>query len=136
MLDAAHQFVLSHVAAAIRTLGPEVELRGTSDLAWNNRKVSGNSLRCKRDHFLYHGTILYNFDLSLIGELLHSPPREPDYRDQRTHSEFLANLPVQASALRQAIAARFGARMPLGEFPRALTARLVAERYVAAEWNR
>ena len=34
------------------------------------RKFSGNSLRVKRTHLLYHGTLLYDFDLSLIAKCL------------------------------------------------------------------
>jgi lipoate-protein ligase A len=136
MLDEAHRYVLSQVAAGIRTLGVDVKLSGTSDLAWNDRKVSGNSLRCKRDHFLYHGTILYDFDLPLLGELLRWPPRQPEYRRRRPHGEFVTNLPVKAADLRQALAASFAAHEPLEAWPHELTARLVAERYATAEWNR
>jgi lipoate-protein ligase A len=135
MLDQAHHYVLSTVAQAIRGLGLEVEQRGTSDLVWGDRKVSGNSLRCKRDHFLYHGTVLYNFDLPRIGELLGSPPRQPDYRRNRPHHEFLANLPATGPALRAAIAEAFGASQPLAEWPQDATRRLVASRYGRDDWN-
>ena len=136
MLDEAHRFVLSRVAAGIRTLGYDVALSGTSDLAWNDRKISGNSLRCKRDHLLYHGTILYDFDLSLIGELLRPPPRQPEYRRQRPHGEFVANLPATAAALRLAMAGSFTAHEPLDAWPREMAAQLVAERYASADWNK
>ena len=32
--------------------------RGICDLAIGEKKVSGNSVRCKREHLLYHGTLL------------------------------------------------------------------------------
>lgn len=129
MLDQAHAYVLGHVAEGLRTLGIAAVMRGTSDLAVEQRKVSGNSLRCKRNHFLYHGTLLYNFDLPLIGELLGTPPRQPEYRAARPHEAFVANLPASATALRDALAAAFGARGPLTQWPRARTASLVADRY-------
>ena len=135
MLDQAHVYVLSKVAEAVGRLGLEVHPRGTSDLVWGERKISGNSLRCKRDHFVYHGTLLYDFDLPLIGELLRSPPRQPQYRGGRSHGEFLANLPASAGELRHAIAEVFGASEPLGEWPRERTLDLAAGRYGREEWN-
>ena len=69
-LDLAHRFVLSRLREALLPLAPGVQLRGTSDLAVDDNKFSGNSLRCKRTHLLYHGTLLYDFDLSLISSLL------------------------------------------------------------------
>ena len=135
MLDRAHQFVLSRVAVALTNLGLPAELRGTSDLVVDGRKISGNSLRCKRDHLLYHGTLLYDFDLPLIGELLRMPPRQPDYRAGRAHTDFLANLSVQASPLRSALARAFGASEPLADWPRESTRQLVADKYSLATWN-
>jgi lipoate-protein ligase A len=135
MLDRAHSYVLSHVAAGLRSLGIAAEPCGTSDLAVAGRKVSGNSLRCKRDHFLYHGTLLYDFDLPLVSQLLRIPPRQPEYRSGRDHGQFLANLPVTAGELRRAIAAAFGAGDSLDDWPRELTAQLVATRYSRDDWN-
>jgi lipoate-protein ligase A len=135
MLDRAHQFVLSRVAVALQKLGLTAEVRGTSDLVVDGRKISGNSLRCKRDHLLYHGTLLYDFDLSLIGELLLMPPRQPEYRAGRGHLDFLTNLPIQASPLRSALASAFGASEPLANWPRESTRQLVADKYSLAMWN-
>ncbi|MEX2173458.1 MAG: lipoate--protein ligase family protein [Pirellulaceae bacterium] len=135
MLDRVHAHVLSLVAAGLNRLNLGAEPRGTSDLAIAERKVSGNSLRCKRDHVLYHGTLLYNFDLPLVEQLLRTPPRQPEYRAGRSHGSFIANLPADAPHLRQAIAAEFGAQEPLVDWPRELTQQLVAERYGRDDWN-
>ena len=62
---------------------PEIARRGTCDLAIGDKKVSGNSVRCRRDYLLYHGTLLYDFPLQQIGRLLAIPPRQPDYRQAR-----------------------------------------------------
>ena len=74
---------------------PGVQCRGTSDLAMGERKFSGNSARCRRDHLLYHGTLLYDFPLELIERCLAMPPRMPDYRVGRPHEGFVANLPLE-----------------------------------------
>lgn len=135
MLDQAHAHVLARVAAALALLGIDVQQQGTSDLVWQGRKVSGNSLRCKRDHLLYHGTLLYNFDLPFVGKLLGTPPRQPEYRQSRSHDAFVANLPVSGDDLRRVLAQSFSATEPLVDWPQALTAQLVASRYGRNEWN-
>jgi lipoate-protein ligase A len=135
LIDEAHRYVLGVVAAAVGTLKNVVQHVGTSDLAMGGRKISGNSVRCKREHFLYHGTLLYAFDLSLIARLLRMPPRQPEYRIGRLHDEFVANLPVNGADLRQALSAGFDAKEVLEYWPQALTQQLVEERYSQAAWN-
>src|SRR5262245_6531046 len=135
LLDEAHRHVLSAMAAALSSLVGNVQALGTSDLAVGRRKFSGNSLRCKRDHLLYHGTLLYDFDLTLIERLLKMPPREPEYRRGRPHGEFVTNLGIPAQVLRRTLARGFAAREPLGDWPRERTVRLVAERYSQDAWN-
>jgi lipoate-protein ligase A len=131
----AHRKVLTTLADALRPLAPGVRCRGTSDLAIGeagsaeDRKFSGNSLRVKRDHLLYHGTLLHDFPLEWADRLLAMPPREPGYRGGRPHGSFLANLPVEAAAIGQALRTAWDAAEPRAEWPRQLTARLVAERY-------
>jgi lipoate-protein ligase A len=117
-IDRVHEAVLDRVASAVARCGVRVRRSGTSDLtlveggAASPRKISGNSLRVKRDFLLYHGTLLYGFDLELIGRLLATPPRQPAYRGGRSHAEFLTNLPVAGTALRKALAAEWGADQP------------------------
>jgi lipoate-protein ligase A len=135
MLDWAHDFVLSRIVAALRELGLDARRCGTSDLATGDRKFSGNSLRCKRDHLLYHGTLLYNCPLELIGRLLHSPPRQPEYRAGRAHGEFVGNLPLSPGEIRAALVGGFAATRPLTAWPQQRVAELAAERYSRDDWN-
>ena len=71
------------------------------------RKFSGNSLRMKRTHLLYHGTLLYDFDLGLIEKCLRMPPRQPDYRNARPHGDFVMNVPATRQQLADAVIAAF-----------------------------
>jgi lipoate-protein ligase A len=100
MLDRVHDFVMGRTQTAIGNAGLDVRFQGTCDLTYTNCKFSGNSLRCKRNCLLYHGTILYDFPLPLIGKCLAHPPRQPDYRGGRDHDAFVANLPLPDATLR------------------------------------
>ncbi len=135
VLDQAHHFVLTQMATALRALDLPVEQKGTSDLVIGETKFSGNSLRCKRNHLLYHGTLLYDFPLELIGECLGTPPRQPEYRRGRTHDRFVANLQTTGVALRNALIAQWQATVPLEDWPKDLTAELAEQRYRQDAWN-
>ncbi len=106
-VDRAHRFVLDTLAAALEPLVPGVCRRGISDLAIGDLKFSGNSMRVKREHLLYHGTLLYDFPLERIGRCLAMPPRQPEYRDGREHGAFVTNLPLSCAAIRQALLGAF-----------------------------
>jgi len=135
MLEQVHQFVMSTIQAAIGSLGVQVEFQGTSDLTLNNRKFSGNALRCKKDWLLYHGTLLCSMDLDWITRCLGEPVRQPDYRADRSHAEFVGQIPVAVEELSRALIAQWGAHERLETWPRELTASLAAEKYSRPEWN-
>lgn len=134
-LDLAHRFVLSRLREALLPLVAGVQIRGTSDLAVGESKFSGNSLRCKRNHLLYHGTLLYDFDVSLLGKYLGTAPRQPAYRKGRTHRQFVANIPVPSAEMKQAISATFGVSQMLSQWPQEMVRQLVKERYSEESWN-
>ncbi len=135
VVDRAHHFVLSRIQQALRSLGLPVQLLGTSDLTLDGRKFSGNSLRCRRDSLLYHGTLLYAADLTHIAACLTMPPRQPMYRQRRSHEEFLINLPITVDQLRPALQQAWACQDPLNPWPHRATARLTRERYERPDWN-
>ncbi len=135
LLDQAHRFVLGGLMNSLASLLPGVHHLGISDLALEGRKFSGNALRCKQQHLLYHGTLLYDFDLPLIGDLLATAPRQPEYRAGRDHREFVTNLPISGARLREKVAAAFSANEPETCWPQVITSELVARRYSRREWN-
>jgi lipoate---protein ligase len=134
-LDLAHCFVLSRLREALLPLAAGVQIRGTSDLAVGDHKFSGNSLRCKRNHLLYHGTLLYDFDLTLVEKYLGTAPRQPAYRKERTHGQFVTNISLSPALMKQAIGTAFGAFQALAAWPQDLVSKLVAERYSQQSWN-
>jgi lipoate-protein ligase A len=116
------------------TLG-KVTPCGTTDLAFGERKFSGNAQRRKRHWLLFHGTFLLNFDLTLIGRFLKYPTRVPAYRQGRAHLDFVGNLPVTASAVKAALIAAWGVDGNLPSVPHPRIAQLVASHYGRLEWN-
>jgi lipoate-protein ligase A len=138
-INATHQFVLERMAQSLSTLTPNIVRTGISDLAipvaypqggeTRLHKFSGNSLRCKRTHLLYHGTLLYDFDLPRISRWLKMPPRHPEYRSARSHEQFVTNLPVPGDQMVQALIRGWQAGRPLDDWPRERTARLTREKY-------
>lgn len=89
----------------IRALAlPELEVRGLSDLALAERKVSGNAQRRGLRALLHHGTLLYALDPRLMEKYLKPPVRPPDYRLGRCHTEFMGNLPLSAAQIRERLA--------------------------------
>jgi lipoate---protein ligase len=132
VLSRAHRWVLDALAAALGAYVPDVRCCGTSDLAIGDLKFSGNSARCRRNHFLYHGTLLYDFPLSLVGRCLAMPPRMPGYRAGRPHDGFLTNLPLPRETIRQAVVEAFNAREPCGPWPQDRTLQLAGEKYCRA----
>ncbi|MEM7557878.1 MAG: lipoate--protein ligase family protein [Planctomycetota bacterium] len=137
MLDQAHQFVMGRVQAAVAEFLPTVQLQGTCDLTLDNKKVSGNSLRIARDWVLYHGTLLLEMDLSLVDQYLRHPPREPDYREKRSHGVFVQNLGIARHDLAQQLVQSWDASMKvsLDGVLQSKVTELVSSRYSLDSWN-
>lgn len=139
-LTLAHQFVMSRVRQSLLKFVPGLEIQGVCDLTYQSKKVSGNSLKVARHHFMYHGTILYQFDLERLARCLLTPPRQPEYRQGRPHSDFVANLPVLDPALfEEQFPAEFqrawGTDSELQAWPETETGKLATEKYSTDDWN-
>lgn len=134
-VDEAHRLVLETNAKALQQFAPGASRQGTSDLAAGDLKFSGNSMRVKRTHLLYHGTLLYDFPLQQISKLLKPPPREPEYRLGRRHEQFVQNLDATAEQLTQALIDAWQPTTTMTEWPREEVQRLVKERYSQRSWN-
>jgi lipoate-protein ligase A len=131
----AHRYVLGKLIKAIAPHVANVACHGTSDLVIGDRKFSGNSLRLRRRHLLYHGTLLYSFPLELIPRYLVMPPRMPDYRERRPHEDFVTRLPMDAATLRSEVIDAWQATEVMAEWPEEEMRRLAAEKYSQAWWN-
>jgi lipoate-protein ligase A len=114
---------------------PEIAVCGQTDLAIDGLKFSGNSQRRRRRFLLFHGTFLLNFNLSLINELLPMPSKQPNYRENRAHAEFLANLNVPADIVKHALQTAWKAGLPLEIVPRDKIVFLARDKYATKKWN-
>ncbi len=135
-ITGTNRYVMQRNRDAIaRLLGQSVSIEGHTDLATGSLKFSGNAQRRKRKWLLFHGTFLLDFDLSLIGKVLLAPPRQPDYRRHRSHSDFLTQLQLSPASVKDAVRDAWSATEPHPEIPRATIARLVEQRYSRDDWN-
>ncbi len=101
----SYQFILNKIIGCLANNQPEIlnldsfQIQGISDLTWKGRKFSGNAQHRKQSYILHHGTILYNFDLNIISHYLREPNRQPEYRQNKSHKQFLCNLPINRDNL-------------------------------------
>lgn len=136
----AHRTILDRFAKSLVATGLPVTRQGISDLVIDVgdgalRKFSGNSVRVTRDGLLYHGTLLYDFPLERIAGLLRHPPREPEYRMQRSHAGFLANLPLSGTASRSVLLSAWHPEDSEYRLPELQLEELSRARYADPRWN-
>jgi lipoate---protein ligase len=129
-------FVMGCQRAALASILPgRVQVQGFTDLTLDGRKFSGNAQRRKRGCVLFHGTLLLRLDISLLERLLPRPTRQPDYRADRPHREFLQALGLPADSVKAALREAWGAHESLEPPPTRLTERLARDRYSTPAWN-
>ena len=132
----ANQFVMRRNRAAIESvLDRPMAIRGHTDLAAGELKFSGNSQRRRKHFLLFHGTFLLNFDLALVGELLRMPSKQPPYRENRSHDNFLVNLKLAARKIKAAMQKAWGADSLLTNPPLENIKALAREKYSTHGWN-
>lgn len=130
------RFILERHREALAALtGKRIAIQGSSDLTIGSRKSSGNAQRRKRHCLLFHGTFLLQFDIRLVEKCLTMPTKRPDYRQTRSHADFLMNLNVPASAVKSALQQAWNAIEPLEKVPSEKIATLAQQKYSTDEWN-
>jgi|SRR6266404_1790583 len=135
-IPATNEFILKrHIEALTPVLKAPITLQGQSDLTLGRLKFSGNAQRRKKAFLIFHGTLLLHLDLALIEKVLPLPSRQPSYRANRSHSDFLMNLHVDSELLKRALLKIWNASEPLLEIPRDRISRLAHEKYELDEWN-
>jgi lipoate---protein ligase len=143
-ISRTNKFIMEKNRTAIETLLPEfkiqnskfkISVRGHTDLCLGNLKFAGNSQRRRKKFLLFHGTLLLDCNLALVGELLSMPSLQPDYRASRSHEEFLTNLNLPAEKVKAALAKEWKATEKLKNPPLEEIYKLAREKYATREWN-
>ena len=70
----------------------DLDQRGISDIVFKDKKIAGTSLFRSRNYLLYQVSLLIDLNLELVTNLLAHPSKEPDYRQGRSHKDFLVGL--------------------------------------------
>jgi lipoate---protein ligase len=66
--------------------------RGISDVTIGHRKILGSSMHRRENRLVYHAVLNIAEDPSIFERYLRHPSREPDYRRNRPHGEFVTSL--------------------------------------------
>ncbi len=135
-ITSTNTFILRRNQVALeRLLKTAVTVQGHTDLATGSLKFSGNAQRRKRKSLIFHGTFLLDFDIAQIGKFLRMPSKQPEYRQNRGHDEFLTNLKVGAEEVKAALRKAWGAKEVLTDVPTETIRELVRDKYSTEEWN-
>lgn len=62
------------VADALRSLGADAQVSGRNDILISGQKISGNSQYVRENRIMHHGTLLFDSDLSILGNALNVDP--------------------------------------------------------------
>ena len=135
-IRSSYCYILGRIKEALNAIAADLDVGGSSDIAWRDRKVSGNAQQRKRTHLMHHGSLLYAYDFSKAACYLKEPPRQPEYRRQRDHGEFLTNLLADTDTLKGCLRQAWEANEVFLEVPLKRVQALVAEKYIQDEWIR
>jgi lipoate---protein ligase len=125
----------AHRDAIATLVAEEVRIDGITDLVIGGLKICGNAQRRKRNFLLFHGSFLLNMDFQIMEELLRIPPKQPTYRKNRPHGQFVKNLQRPAREIIEAVKIAWSATTPFGAVPSAAIDQLVRERYGREDWT-
>ena len=136
-IAATNAYVLERHQHALQCLlQAPVERQGHTDLTVGGLKFSGNSQRRKKNSILFHGCFLLHADLALVEKALPFPSYQPDYRLNRSHSDFLMNLNVPAHLLKTGLMKAWHASPAIPyEITLDAVAQLAREKYEDPGWN-
>lgn len=135
-ITSTNEFVMKRHQEALSTLvRARVERQGHTDLTIGGLKFNGNAQRRHQRCLIFHGSFLLHLDIALLEKILPMPARQPDYRLNRSHSDFLMNLKLPAAHLKSALAKAWNATDVLTSLPMNQIQDLARTKYALDEWN-
>ena len=134
------------VARALQKLGVDAQVNGRNDITIDGKKFSGNSQYLRQGRVMHHGSIMFDSDLSVVGEALRVDPTKIQTKGIRSVRSRVTNvaehLPekVTLPEFRRILLENILRENPGEEYPLTpddLTAveKLRTERYATWEWN-
>lgn len=135
-IPGTNAFIMKRQQAALSgLLQARVEVHGHTDLAIGGLKFSGNAQRRHKTSLIFHGTFLLELDIEMLEQTLLMPSKQPEYRANRSHKDFLMNLKVPATRIKEALRKAWNASEPWESLPMDQIAALRQQKYERAEWN-
>jgi len=80
------------VIQALAVFGVRAELNGRNDITIDGKKFSGNAQYHKRHRVMHHGTVLYDSDLSVLGQCLVVPKDKIESRGLKSVRSRVTNI--------------------------------------------
>ena len=134
-LNQTTQWVLENLSNAFKAHNIAASYKGISDVVINNKKIIGNAQRRLKNACLFHGCILYDFDIDCMARYLKYPPTTPDYRKNRPHSDFVCNLGTSKEELKTILLSVWPTSpMPL-PIQHSDIVTLSKEKYLSLDWS-
>ena len=137
-IRASFHHILHGIVQGLRIKDPSTAIAGVSDLVIGRRKFSGNAQRRKRRALLHHGTLLYKFSIDRMARYLKEPGKRPDYREERSHGNFVTNFALPREDLMEIVKEVFApddSVFALGDEERSKVVELARAKYARGEWT-
>jgi lipoate-protein ligase A len=116
------------ILAVLRSLGVAAEFAGRNDLLIDGRKFSGNAQYVQGGKVLHHGTLLFDSDLTVLGQALAVKPEKYESKGVKSVASRVTNIaphlprPITVDQFAAAVLAHIAAAFP-GAAPRRLHPR-------------
>jgi len=144
--EESFEIILEFIVDALKKLGIKAKREGINDIAYNNKKISGNAQARREDRVLQHGTILLDIDREIMDLLLKIPGiKSEDKKLERVSDrvtsikEILGKIPPRTiiiSAFIESALEHFGKAYigSLNEYEISMAEELANEKYKKREW--
>lgn len=133
------------IADTLCTLGANATVDGRNDILIDGMKVSGNAQYVRRGRVMHHGTILFDSDMSILGQALRPDPAKAQAKGVKSVRSRVTNVRPcldQDMTLEEFRTALANALMTGGFEKYELTDRdidaieeIKSQRYATREWN-
>lgn len=132
------------VTEALRKMGVNAEFSGRNDILVDGRKISGSAQCCVKQRTLFHGTLLFEADMEMLGRVLTPGKLKIEAKGVKSVrsrvaniKEFLPGMDVESfmEQLTETLENYAGAAEPVPDEWIRRAEELACERYRKPEWN-